>query len=128
MASNRIGRINEEIQRELAALIPNVKDPRVTGMISVTAVDTTPDLRYAKVYVSLLDKSDCAQVLKGLKSASGYLRRELGHALQLRYTPELTFVRDDSIDQGAHILDMLRDPNVVKPANPANEHIHLDEE
>ena len=123
MASNRIGRINEEIQRELASLIPNVKDPRVSGLISVT-----PDLRYAKIYISVLDKSDCAQVLKGLKSASGYLRRELGHALQLRYTPELTFVRDDSIDQGAHILDMLRNPNVVKPANPANEHIHLDEE
>ena len=128
MASNRIGRINEEIQRELASLIPNVKDPRVSGLISVTAVDTTPDLRYAKIYISVLNKSDCAQVLKGLKSASGYLRRELGHALQLRYTPELTFVRDDSIDQGAHILDMLRNPNVVKPANPANEHIHLDEE
>ena len=128
MASNRIGRINEEIQRELASLIPNMKDPRVSGLISVTAVDTTPDLRYAKIYISVLDKSDCAQVLKGLKSASGYLRRELGHALQLRYTPELTFVRDDSIDQGAHILDMLRNPNVVKPANPANEHIHLDEE
>lgn len=128
MASNRIGRINEEIQRELASLIPNVKDPRVSGLISVTAVDTTPDLRYAKIYISVLDKSDCSQVLKGLKSASGYLRRELGHALQLRYTPELTFVRDDSIDQGAHILDMLRNPNVVKPANPANEHIHLDEE
>ena len=128
MASNRIGHINEEIQRELASLIPNVKDPRVSGLISVTAVDTTPDLRYAKIYISVLDKSDCAQVLKGLKSASGYLRRELGRALQLRYTPELTFVRDDSIDQGAHILDMLRNPNVVKPANPANEHIHLDEE
>ena len=128
MASNRIGRINEEIQRELASLIPNVKDPRVSGLISVTAVDTTPDLRYAKIYISVLDKSDCAQVLKGLKSASGYLRRELGHALQLRYTPELTFVRDDSIDQGAPLLDMLRNPNVVKPANPANEHINLDEE
>lgn len=128
MANNRIGRINEEIQRELASLIPNVKDPRVTGMISVTAVDTTPDLRYAKIFVSVLDKTDCEQVLKGLKSASGYLRRELGRALQLRYTPELTFVRDDSIDKGAHILGLLRDPAVVKPANPENEHIHLDEE
>ena len=128
MASNRIGRINEEIQRELASLIPNVKDPRVTGMISVTAVDTTPDLRYAKVYNRVLDKNDSTQVLKGLKSAAGWLRRELGHALQLRYTPELTFVQDDSIDKGAHILDMLRNPEVVKPANPANEHIILDEE
>ena len=128
MPSNRIGRINEEIQRELASLIPNVKDPRVTGMISVTAVETTPDLRWAKVYVSMLDKSSAAQVVKGLKSAAGYLRRELGRALNLRYTPELLFVEDDSIDTGAHILEMLRDPEVVKPANPANEHIVLDEE
>ena len=109
MASNRIGRINEEIQRELASLIPNVKDPRVSGLISVTAVDTTPDLRYAKIYISVLDKSDCAQVLKGLKSASGYLRRELGQALSLRYTPELLFQEDDSIDKGTHILKLLND-------------------
>ncbi len=108
MPSNRIGRINEEIQRELAALIPNVKDPRVTGMISVTAVETTPDLRYAKVYVSLLDKTGAKDVLKGLRSASGWLRRELGGALALRYTPELSFVLDDSIDKGAHILELLR--------------------
>ena len=127
MANNRIGRINEEIQRELSTLIRSVKDPRVTGMISVTAVDTTPDLKFAKIYISVLDKSDCTQVLKGLKSASGWLRRELGHALNLRYTPELTFVRDDSIDQGAHILELLRDPNVVKPANPANADIVLEE-
>ena len=128
MASNRIGRINEEIQRELSALIPTVKDPRVTGMISVTAVDTTPDLKFAKVYVSILDKGDCDQVVKGLKSAAGWLRRELGRTLNLRNTPELTFIRDDSIDKGAHILEMLRNPAVVKPANPANEHIILDDE
>ena len=128
MASNRIGRINEEIQRELAALLRTVKDPRVHGLVSITHVDTTPDLRYAKVFVSVLNQQDGKEVIRGLKSAGGYLRRELGRALQLRYTPELTFVRDDSIDQGAHILDMLRNPNVVKPANPANEHIHLDEE
>ena len=128
MPSNRIGRINEEIQRELAALIRTVKDPRVSGMISVTAVETTPDLKFAKIYVSALDKGGEEQVLKGLKSASGYLRRELGRSLNLRYTPELTFVRDDSINKGAHILEMLRDPQVVKPANPANEHIHLEED
>ena len=128
MPSNRIGRINEEIQRELAALIPTVKDPRVSGMISVTAVEATPDLKFAKIYISALDKGGEEQVLKGLKSASGYLRRELGRSLNLRYTPELTFVRDDSINKGAHILEMLRDPEVVKPANPANEHIHLEED
>lgn len=128
MAGNRMGRINEEVQRELAALIPNVKDPRVTGMISVTAVDVTPDLKFAKVYISVLDKEDSGQVLKGLKSAAGYLRRELGRALNLRHTPELTFFRDDSMAKGAHILEMLRNPEVVKPANPANEHIILEDE
>ena len=128
MASNRIGRINEEIQREMSSLIRTVKDPRVSGLISVTSVDTTPDLKFCKLYISVLDKSDVNQVLKGLKSASGYLRRELGRTLNLRNTPELTFVRDDSIDQGAHILEMLRNPEVVKPANPANAHIILDEE
>ena len=128
MAGNRLGRINEEVQRELAALIPTVKDPRVTGMISVTRVETTPDLHFAKVYVSVLDKNQADSVIKGLKSAAGYLRRELGRALNLRHTPELIFQRDDSIDHGAHILELLRDPNVVKPANPANAHIVLDEE
>ena len=108
MASNRSGRINEEIQRELSALIPAVKDPRVSGMISVTAVETTPDLRYAKAYISVLDKENGERVLKGLRSASGWLRRELGSALKLRYTPELVFQLDDSIDKGAHILELLR--------------------
>ena len=128
MASNRLGRINEEIQREMSSLIRNVKDPRVSGMISVTAVETTPDLKFCKVYISVLDKSDVNQVLKGLKSAAGYLRRELGRTLNLRNTPELTFVRDDSIDKGAHILDMLRNPEVVKPANPLNADIVLEDE
>ena len=110
MASNRIGRINEEIQRELSALIRTLKDPRVsaTGMVSITRVDTTGDLRYSRIYVSALNKSMEKDVLKGLKSASGFLRRELGHALQLRYTPELQFIADDSIQQGAHILEVLR--------------------
>ncbi|WP_297290164.1 30S ribosome-binding factor RbfA [uncultured Flavonifractor sp.] len=128
MASNRIGRINEEIQRELSALIRTVKDPRVHGLVSITGVDTTSDLRYSKIYVSVLDKSDVSEVVKGLKSAGGYLRRELGAALKLRYTPELQFVADDSIGKGAHILSLLRDPEVVKPANPANAHIDLDSE
>lgn len=109
MANHRIGRINEEIQRELATLIPSLKDPRVHGLVSITHVETTPDLRYAKVYVSVLDKSDVADVIRGLKSAGGYLRRELGRALSLRYTPELVFQQDDSIDKGTHILKLLND-------------------
>ncbi|MCI8437983.1 MAG: 30S ribosome-binding factor RbfA [Oscillospiraceae bacterium] len=128
MAGNRIGRINEEIQRELSALLRTLKDPRLqNGLVTVTHVDTTSDLRCCKVYVSALDKSQEAEVMKGLKSAAGYLRRELGAAVQLRYTPQLQFVADDSIQQGAHILEMLRDPNVVKPANPANADIILED-
>ena len=110
MASNRISRINEEIQRELIEQFRRLKDPRVsqTGMVSITRVDTTGDLRYARIYVSALDKSQEKEVLKGLKSAAGFLRRELGRSLQLRYTPELQFVADDSIQHGAHILEVLR--------------------
>lgn len=108
MASNRINRINDEIRRELADQLRNLKDPRVSGMVSITRVDTTNDLRYARVYVSVLNKDQEKDVLKGLKSASGFLRRELGRALQLRYTPELQFIGDDSIQHGAHILELLR--------------------
>ena len=129
MPSNRIGRINEEIQRELADQLRHLKDPRVSsGMVSVTRVDTTGDLRYARVYVSALDKSQEKEILKGLKSASGFLRRELGRALQLRYTPELQFIADDSIQYGAHILEVLRDPDKVKPVNPDNDAVLPDEE
>lgn len=110
MPSNRINRINDEIQRELSAQLRALKDPRVSqvGMVSITRVDTTNDLRYAKIYVSVLDKAQEKDVLKGLKSASGFLRRELGQALQLRYTPELQFIADDSIQHGARILELLR--------------------
>ena len=107
MASNRIGRINEEIQKELSELIRGLKDPRVQGLISVTGVNTTPDLRYAKVYASFLQEDRAADALKGLKSASGYLRRELGHSLQLRYTPELVWALDDSITYGAKMLKLI---------------------
>lgn len=109
MAGYRIGRINDDIKRELASLITTVKDPRVQGLISITRVDTTTDLRYCKVYVSALDQNDMAQVIKGLKSASGYLRRELGHNMSLRYTPELQFIADDSIDRGARLIQMMNE-------------------
>ena len=115
MASNRIGRINEEIQKELASKIRNLKDPRVQGtMISITRVETTPDLRYAKVYASFLQEDKAADALKGLKSASGYLRRELGRALQLRYTPELTWALDDSITYGAKMMQLINSLDVKK--------------
>ena len=107
MPSNRIGRINEEIQRELAELIRQLKDPRVQTLISITRVDTTPDLRYAKVYISVLEETREKEAMKGLKSAGGWLRRELGQKLQLRYTPELVFELDDSLKYGAHMYDLL---------------------
>ena len=107
MASNRIGRINEEIQRELAELIRSLKDPRVQTMISITRVDTTPDLRYSKIYVSVLEDARAKEAVRGLKSAGGWLRRELGSRLQLRYTPELVFTLDDSLKYGAHMFDLL---------------------
>ena len=115
MASNRIGRINEEIQKELSSLIRNLKDPRVQDtMISVTRVEATPDLRWAKVYVSFLQEDKAKDALKGLKSASGYLRRELGQRLQLRYTPELQWEQDDSIVYGAKMLKLINSLEVSK--------------
>ena len=108
MASNRIGRINEEIQRELSSLIRTLKDPRVqSGMVTITHVDTTSDLRYAKVHISVLEESRENEAMKGLRSAGGWLRRELGQKLQLRYTPELVFELDDSLKYGAHMYDLL---------------------
>ena len=126
MASNRISRINDEIRRELSELLRTVKDPRVSeAMLTITHVDTTTDLRYARVYITALDRTGEKDLMRGLKSASGYLRRELGHRLTLRYTPELQFIADESIAQGAHILEVL---NQVKPPNPANADIVLDDE
>ena len=122
MASNRMGRINEEIQKELAKLIPNLKDPRVQDtMISVTRVEATPDLRWAKVYVSFLQEERADDALKGLKSASGYLRRELGSALKLRYTPELVWALDDSITYGARMLKLINSLEVSHDEQPDEE-------
>ena len=115
MSSNRIGRINEEIQKELSSLIRILKDPRVQDtMISITHVETTPDLRWAKVYVSFLQEEKAKEALKGLKSAGGYLRRELGSALNLRYTPELNWALDDSITYGAKMMKLINSLGVEK--------------
>lgn len=109
MASNRLGRINEEIMRELSNLMRTLKDPRVTGaMVSITRVEATPDMRYAKVFISVLgDEKALSDCVRGLKSAAGFLRRELSSRLNLRYTPELYFAPDDSITHGAHIMELL---------------------
>lgn len=108
MPSNRIGRINEEVMRELARLLPTVKDPRLGGgLLSIVRCEVTNDLRWCKVYLSTLGQFDMKELKKGLKSCSGYLRRELAHSLSLRYTPELVFVLDDSIQEGTHINQLL---------------------
>ena len=108
MASNRINRINEEIMKELSSLLRTVKDPRVQDvMISITRVETTPDLRYTKVYVSFLQEDKAKDAMAGLKSAAGFLRRQLGHNLQLRYSPEIVWERDDSITYGAKMLKLI---------------------
>ncbi len=108
MPSNKLARTNDDIQFVLSKLLPQVKDPRVQqGMISVTRVETTGDLRYAKVWLSVLGMENEKEFRRGLKSASGWLRRELGSSLNLRYTPELVFEIDHSIEQGAYISGLI---------------------
>ena len=110
MATNRLSRVNEDILRELSLLLPRVKDPRVQqGMVTVTGVETTGDLRYAKVYLSFLGDVNEKELRRGLKSAAPWLRRELGSALTLRYTPELIFERDHSIERGAKLTKLIED-------------------
>jgi len=113
MAFNKIERINEDIQRVLSSLLRDIKDPRIRqGMISVTGVRTTGDLRCAKVYLSVYGLESEKEFRKGLKSAAGYLRRELSRILDLRLTPELTFELDKSIERGARINTILNDLDI----------------
>ena len=108
MASKRINGINQEIQRDLSDLLRTVKDPRVQDvMISITRVETTPDLRYTKVYVSFLQENKAADAMAGLRSAAGFLRRQLAQNLQLRYAPEIQWALDDSITYGAKMLELI---------------------
>ena len=108
MASNRINRINEEIQKELSSLLRTVKDPRVADtMISITRVETTPDLRFTKVYVSFLQNEKAAEGMKGLASAAGWLRRQIAANLQLRHAPQIQWALDDSITYGAKMLALI---------------------
>lgn len=103
MAKYRQGKINEEMYKEAAQIIRTVKDPRISGaFVSVTGVEVTPDLKYAKVFYSHLH-GDAKEIAKGLKAATGYFRTQLAKNLNLRVTPELTFVEDSSIAYGAKI-------------------------
>lgn len=108
--SNRMDKINEELKRELSVIIDNnVKNPNITGMISVTKVKTSPDLKYAKVYISLLNCKNKKDTLDGLKSASGFMRSEIAKRINLRYTPEISFEIDDSMEYGNRIDNILKE-------------------
>ena len=105
-----MGRIGEEYKKELSKIIDReLKDPSITGMISVTRVKVTPDLKYAKVSVSILNSKNIKETLAGLKKSSGYLRSELAKRINLRNTPELVFELDESLEYGARIDSILND-------------------
>lgn len=107
----RIGRLSEEIKREISKMIfEEIKDPRISNMTSVTGINISKDYRYAKVYISVFGtEEEKKQTLDGLKSATGFIRHELGKRIKMRYTPELTFEIDNSIEYGVHISEILKD-------------------
>ena len=108
--NNRFGRIDEEFKREISQILNyELKNPNVTGMISVTKVKVTTDLSYARVYVSILNSKNIKETLAGLKKSSGFVRSELAKKINLRNTPEIIFELDDSLEYGAKIDSILKD-------------------
>lgn len=115
--NTRFERINEELKKEISHIINyELNNPNVTGLISVTKAKITPDLKYAKVYVSILNSKNTKETLAGLKKSSGYIRTEIAKKINLRITPELIFELDDSIEYGAKIDSILRD--IMKDVKP----------
>ena len=122
MPSNKLARTNDDIQFVISKLLREVKDPRVQqGMISVTRVETTGDLRYSKIWLSVLGMKDEKEFKRGLRSAAGYLRRELGNSMKLRYTPELIFEIDHGIEYGAHINEVINSLEIDHDGDGENE-------
>ena len=122
MPSNKLARTNDDIQFVISKLLREVKDPRVQqGIISVTRVETTGDLRYSKIWLSVLGMKDEKEFRRGLRSAAGYLRRELGSSMKLRYTPELIFEIDHSIEYGAHINEVINSLEIDHDGDGENE-------
>ena len=121
MANYRRGRINDEMQKTLAEILREVKDPRVSNaFISVTGVDVTPDLKYAKVFYSAM-QGDKKEVYLGLKSSAGFIRRQVAQRMNLRATPEFTFVEDQSIAYGARISTILNSITITDPDDEEGE-------
>lgn len=123
MANHKLGRTTEDIKRELTAIFRELKDPRVTScFLSIVRVEVTNDLSYCTIYVSALEGMDAAKAaIKGLKSASGYIRRELGHRLRLRHVPELIFTPTDSIEYSAEISRILNSLDIPKDEEDSDE-------
>ena len=117
--SNRMNKVNEQIKEEVSKIISlELKDPHLTGMITVTSVKTTPDFRYSRVYVSMIGEKNKKENLRILKQSSGYIRSLIAHRINYRVTPELVFVFDDSLEYGARIDSILADiANDLKPKN-----------
>lgn len=112
MPSIRGEKVNTELKRELSVLLREIKDPRVPKLVSVIKTEVTKDLKFAKIYVSVMgSEEEKKNAMKGLKNASSYLRREISHRLNLRATPELNFVLDNSIEYGNHIMDVIKKIN-----------------
>ena len=109
MPNFRIDRISEEVRHALDRIIRDMNDPRVSGTYCVTRVEVTRDLRYAKVYVSVLEDEKAKDLIKALKNAAGFIRHELGQQVQIRAIPELIFVRDENIAYGVHIAQVLKE-------------------
>ena len=106
----RLSRVNEELKKELSNIISyELKNPNVTGMISVTKVKITPDIKYAKVYVSILNSKNTNKTMEGLKESAGFMRSKLAKTINLRITPELVFELDDSLDYGEKIDKILKE-------------------
>ena len=110
--TNRMDKVNEEFKRELGKIIDqDLKNPNITGLISVTKVKTSPDLKVAKIYISILGSKSKKNTLEGLKKASGFIRTELAQRVNLRYTPELIFELDETMEYGAKIDSILKELN-----------------
>lgn len=110
MAGFHIDRISEDIKREIVSVMRELKDPRISEMLTVVKVDVSGDLSYAKVYISAIDGIAAAgKSVAGLKSASGYIRKQLGTRLHLRKSPELKFIADDSIEKGMDLFEKIKE-------------------
>lgn len=121
MPNYRKNRINDEMKKELAVIVRDIKDPRVAdNFVSITSVNVTPDLKFAKIYFSAMI-GDKKEIKKGLASASGYIRKRIAESLNLRITPELTFEADDSIEYGSHINSLLKQIEKELPKNEDTE-------